>query len=129
MIILDEHVPPSQRHLLRSWHIAVRQIGYDIGRKGMQDDEIIPFLRSLRRPTFFSLDFDFYKRDLCHPRYCLVYLSAKQYEAATFVRRLLHHPQFDTQLSRMGMVVRLSHADISIWRLQAQEPVTLKWPK
>ena len=31
MIILDEHVPPSQRQILRSWHIAVQHIGYDAG--------------------------------------------------------------------------------------------------
>lgn len=56
MIILDEHIPPSQRQRLRNWRIRARQIGYDITRKGIQDEDIIPFLRSLRRPTFVTLD-------------------------------------------------------------------------
>ena len=41
MNILDENIPESQRTLLRSRRIAVRQIGHDLGRKGMKDDEII----------------------------------------------------------------------------------------
>lgn len=52
MILLDENFPDSQRQLLRSWRIRPQQIGYETGRKGMQDEEIIPLLHQLRRPTF-----------------------------------------------------------------------------
>jgi len=38
---------------LKNWRIRIRQTGYDIGRKGMQDEEIISFLHQLRHPTFF----------------------------------------------------------------------------
>lgn len=72
MIILDENFPESQRQLLRSWRIPIRQIGYEIGRKGMKDHEIIPFLHTLSCSTFFTLDLDFYRRSLCHAGYCLV---------------------------------------------------------
>lgn len=68
MILLDENIPRSQRHYLRTQRFPVRQIGYEIGRSGMQDEEILPFLLSLRRPTFFTLDEDFYKPRLCHAR-------------------------------------------------------------
>ena len=60
MNILDENVPESQPVLLRSWRIAFRQIGQDVGRMGMKDDEIIPLLHQLDRPTFFTLDGDFF---------------------------------------------------------------------
>jgi hypothetical protein len=125
--VLDESVPPSQRRLLRSWRVPIRHFGYEIGRRGMQDDEIIPFLLGLRRPTFFSLDFDFYKRTLCHARYCLVSLDVKQYEAATFVRRLLRHPQFSTGAKRMGAVIRVSHAGLTVWRLHQEEVELIDW--
>ena len=59
MNILDENVPMNQRQILQSWRISIRQIGCDVGRKGMKDDEIIPFLHSLRRPTFFTRDLGF----------------------------------------------------------------------
>ena len=55
MIILDENLPDSQRQLLKGWRISFRQIGFEIGREGMKDDEIIPLLHGLNRPTFFTL--------------------------------------------------------------------------
>ncbi len=127
MIVLDEHIPPSQRQRLHSWHITVSQIGYDIGRKGLQDDEIIPFLRGLRRPIFVTLDAGFYARSLCHARYCLAYMSVRQLEVATFTRRLLRQPGLDTQAKRMGAVLRVSHASIFAWRLHAPQEIRIEW--
>jgi hypothetical protein len=43
--VLDENIVESQRQLLRSWRIRVQRIGHDVGRAGMQDEQIIPFLR------------------------------------------------------------------------------------
>lgn len=127
MNILDENLPASQRQLLTSWRIRVRQIGYDIGRKGMQDDEIIPFLHAQRHPTFFTRDLGFYKRALCHGRYCLVSLAVEKDEAAVFVRRVLRHPEFDTQAKRMGSVIRVSGTGLRVWRLHAEEESFLEW--
>src|SRR5437773_8821 len=59
--VLDENILESQRQLLRGWRISVRQIGHELGRKGMQDqDEVIPFLLTLRRPTLFTRDLGLY---------------------------------------------------------------------
>jgi hypothetical protein len=116
MNVLDENVPESQRQLLRSWRIAVRHIGVDVAHKGIQDDEIVPLLIRLRRPTFITRDDDFYKPSLRHSRYCLVYIDAGQYETASFVRRLLHHSEFDTEAKRMGSVLRVHHTGIAAWR-------------
>jgi hypothetical protein len=52
-------------------------MGYDMGRQGMKDQEIIAMLHRLRRPTFLTRDEDFYARRLCHARYCLVYLASR----------------------------------------------------
>ena len=94
MNVLDENIVVTQRRLLRSWKLHFRQIGAEIGRAGMKDrGEIIPLLHTLRRPTFFTRDHDFYKADLCHRRYCLVFLDVAFDEAAEFTRRfsLLSH--------------------------------------
>ncbi len=82
MNILDENFPVSQRDVLQSWRIRVRQIGSSLGRKGLQDDETIPFLRGFRRPTFFD-------------------------------------PEFDTQVKRMGAVIRVTPSGLTVWRLHA----------
>lgn len=52
MIVLDENFTQSQRQLLKSWRIPIRQIGYEVGRAGMKDDEIPHLLHQLHRPTF-----------------------------------------------------------------------------
>lgn len=127
MILLDENFPESQHQLLRSWHIPVRQIGYGTGRKGMADSEIIPLLVRLRRPTFFSLDYDFYMRSLCHARYSLVCLGVGQQEAATFVRRVLTHQELNSEAKRMGAVGYVSHVGISLWRLNSVQEIRLDW--
>jgi len=53
MNILDENIIDNQRRQLKSWRVSVRQIGYEIGRKGMKDRKIIPFLHQLSHPAFF----------------------------------------------------------------------------
>jgi hypothetical protein len=127
MIILDENFPESQRQLLRGWRISIRQIGYEVGRSGMQDEEIIPFLLQRQRVTFFTLDQGFYKPYLCHARYCLVYLDVEQYEAAAFVRRVLRHQQFNTDAKRTAAVMRVSHSGLTVWRLHAEREVHFDW--
>ena len=42
MIVLDENIPEDQRLLLRSWRIRAYQIGRDVGRAGIKDEQIIP---------------------------------------------------------------------------------------
>lgn len=127
MNILDENIPGHQRQILRSQRIRVRRIGYDVGRKGMMDDEIIPCLLAQRNPTFFTRDLGFYERKLCHAHYRLVCLAVGRYEAATFIRRLLRHPEFNTQAKRMGTVIRVSHARLKVWRLHAEQESVLSW--
>jgi hypothetical protein len=127
--ILDENIIGNQRQLLRSWRIPIRHIGYDLRQQGIKDEEIIPFLCQVRRPTFFTRDLGFYKRTLCHARYCLVCLVVEKYEVAGFVRRLLSYPEFDTQAKRMGTVIRVSQTGLSVWRLHAEQEIRFDWPK
>lgn len=127
MNILDENIPKPQRELLEARRLAVRQIGVNIGRKGLLDEAIIPLLLRLRYPTFFSRDSDFYKRELCHSAYCIVHLSVEKSEAALFVRRLLRHHDFKTQARRMGKVIRVSRAGISFWRRHQSREEHVEW--
>lgn len=116
MNLLDEQMRADQRELLRRWRIPVRHIGRDIAPSGIQDEEIIPFLRTLKRPTLFTHDDGFFHSDLAHARYCLVWLATKDIEAALYVRRVLKHPHFKTQAKRMGMVARAHPGGIHFWQ-------------
>ena len=127
MNILDENIIKSQRQLLKSWRIRIRQIGYEVGRMGIKDDEIIPLLLELRRATFFTRDLGFYQRSLCHKRYCLVCMAVEKHEAALFIRRLLRHGEFDTQAKRIGTVIRVSRKGLFVWRLHAKTEQFFYW--
>ena len=127
MNILDENIIASQRQLLRSCRIRVRQIGHDIAQKGISDEQIIPFLLQRRRPTFFTRDLGFFERSFCHRRYCLVCLAIEKQEVATFIRRVLNHGELDTQAKRIGTVIRVSHQGLWVWRLNADEEQSLEW--
>src|SRR5690606_5320437 len=127
MNILDENISKSQRQHLESWRISIKQIGVNAGRSGMKDREIIPFLQGLRRPTFFTRDDGFFKPQLCHARYSLIFLDVEKSEAAIFIRRLLKHSEFRTQAKRMGHVVRVSHTGLACWRLHVRDELHFKW--
>ncbi len=127
MNVLDENIIDSQRRLLTNWRVSVRQIGYEVGRKGVKDQEIVPLLHQLDQPTFFTRDDDFYERKLCHAGYCLVLLDVRKEEVAFFVRRIIQQPLFNTKAKRMGKVIRASHVGLSFWRLHGEKEEQLSW--
>jgi hypothetical protein len=127
MNVLDEKISRVQRQLLQDWKVPAHHIGYELGRKGITDDEIIPFLMTLQHPTFFTLDGDFYRPFLCHARSCLIMLDVPRDQSASFVRRCLRHPDFDTQAKRMGSVIRASSNGLFVWRLRAQIEAFIGW--
>jgi len=89
--------------------------------------EIIPLLHTLRRPTFFTRDHDFYKADLCHRGYCLVFLDVAFDEAAEFIRRFLRCRAFRSQVQRMGRVVRVRNIGMSYYQAHIKKARALKW--
>ena len=127
MIILDESIDEQQQKQLLRRRIRAFRIGNDIGRAGMQDEEIIPFLRTLRRPTFFAWDSDFYHKRLCSNHFCLVYLNVRVSEITQYIRRLLRHPEFKTWAQRKGRVVRLAPSGISVWQIRVPRLKRYGW--
>jgi hypothetical protein len=125
--ILDENIPESQLTGLRKKRVAVRQIGVNIGRKGIKDGEIIPLLHQLDRPTFFTLDNDFYDRHLCHEGYCLVHLDVDEDKVAAYVHSLLRHGDFNTKAKRMGCVIRVLPTGLTVWRRHHRDEGHLSW--
>jgi len=128
MNILDENILLSQHDQLRARKVHFRQIGMEIGRSGMKDrNDIIPLLHTLHRPTFFSCDHGFYRAQLRHAGYCLVWLDVLDDEAAAYIRRLLRHQAFRTQAQRMGKVVRARHSGVSYWHLHERKERIVNW--
>jgi hypothetical protein len=127
MNVLDENIDEHQRQILRKWRIHVVHIGQEVGHEGMTDQQIIPLLHQMQRPTFFTRDLGLYDRALCHGNYCLVCLAVVHYEAASFIRRFLRHPDFNTTSKRLGCVVQVSHSGIRALRLPSRREARLDW--
>jgi hypothetical protein len=128
MNVVDENIVFGQRGRLTALGVHYRQIGYEIGQRGMKDlNDVIPLLHSLRRPTFFTRDQDYYHPDLRHASYCLVYLDVLPDEAATFIHRLLRHPAFRTQAARMGKVIRVHPGGLNYWQSGEARERKLGW--
>lgn len=128
MIVIDENIVRGQRERLFELKIHFRQIGFEIGWRGMTDrNDVIPLLHTLRRPTFFTSDIDFYKTDLRHAGYCLIFLDVLTDETAEYIRRFLRHPSFRTQSQRMGKIARVRPAGISWWEVGDESEHALSW--
>ena len=127
MIILDVNIPKPQRELLERWRINIKQVGVNIGRKGLLDEEIIRLLQRQKHPTFVTRDRDFYKREIRHLKYCLVHLAVEKSEAALFLRRLLRQPDCRSQAKRLGKVMSVSHSGIRFWQRNQWSEQHIAW--
>lgn len=128
MLVLDENLPDGQQSWLRKWRVRFRVVGVEVAAAGAKDENLIPVLHRLPQPTFFTLDRDFYRPVLAHPGYCLVWLNVRGRLAAEFIRRLLKHPQFDTQTKRLDHVLRAHPLGVHYWRVGDRREHTVPWP-
>lgn len=127
MILLDENIRDDQAIQLRRWHIRARFLVEDFTQVGTQDPEIIPILHRLKEATLFTHDRDFFRRDLTHKNYCLVWLEVFDGKAAEFVRALLKHDLFDTAAKRMGIVAHAHHGGIDFWERNRPSLRRVQW--
>jgi len=125
VIFLDENIFADQRELLQKRRISLRQIGVDLEKKGLGDDQIISLLHRVARPTLFTRDSDYFGHNLCHDGYCLVWLKVKPLQVASFAWRSLRHPRFRSWNSRLGKVIRVSPKGITV--LEKNKRQSLAW--
>ena len=129
MNVLDENIPRDQADLLWQWGVRFRSISRDLGYQGIDDSDIRPLLLRLKKPTLLSRDGDFFRRDLVHARYCLVWFNVAVEETAFFIRRFLKHPHFHANSQRLGKVVRVQPRHIEYWSRNAERLAEVAWQK
>lgn len=127
MNLLDENFPDDQRDLLRKFGVAVRQIGREVGRFGLSDEEIYSLLHRLRSVTFLTHDRDFSGVESCYHGYCLVWLGVKQDLLAEYARRVLRHPEFNTTAKRMGKVLTVGASGMTVFQRHQRSPHKVDW--
>jgi hypothetical protein len=112
VILLDENIVEEQRAKVRAWKTSTRQLGYEIGRKGLKDYEVIPILQRIRNATFLTSDR--YKPNLWHKKYCLVWFDVHPEQFAVYARMFLSHKYFKVQRNRMGTIIRVQAIGMNV---------------
>ena len=116
MNLLDENIRHDQGEQLRKWRVKFRRFVVEVEHAGIKDADVIPALQSLKYPTFFTHDQDYFKRELVHPAYCLVWWDLFDGDAAYFIRSFLRHSSFKTRAKRMRVVARVNPSGIHFWK-------------
>jgi hypothetical protein len=132
MIVFDENV--HQQRIMESvaaWYrgrvLSVRAL-----RPGtvIRDEAIPTLLRAFRQPTFVTTNVsDFWRRIPAHPRYCVVCVAVpndRVHEIPQLLRQLLRMLVFKTKATRMGKVIRVSHAQIHYYDVRAERIIHMR---
>jgi hypothetical protein len=131
-LLLDEQVNvPRVLAALRKW-ITVDVLPALRPGERVLDDRIPTLLRTLKRPTFVTIDSDFWHRRLCHPDYCILYFYLRDDQQPLIpdlLRALLRHPEFHTRAARMGKVACISTESVDYWQFQVAEMQHLEPPR
>jgi len=127
MNLLDENIRHDQGEPLRRWRIKFRRFVVDVEYPGIKDSQIIPVLHRLTRPTFFTHDQDYFRRELVHPGYCLVWLDLFDGDAAWFIRAFLKHRLFSTRAQRMEVVARVHPGGVAFWKSLKPQLNKVSW--
>jgi hypothetical protein len=94
------------------------------------DDRVPEILRTLKQPTFLTIDRGFWDRRFCHPGYCILYFALRdeqQEHLPELLRALLRKPEFRSRARRMGRVARVSTAIIESWVFQEFRLQHIPW--
>jgi hypothetical protein len=126
MNLLDENITRDQKELLERWGFRVKQIGVDFKQKGIKDEQIITFIQQINGVLFLTGDSDFFKKEYCHSRYCIVYLDVAKIEVAYFIRNFLKHSMFNTSKKRMGKIIKINETLIQYYILNSDELFSLE---
>jgi hypothetical protein len=126
MYLLDENITKDQRELLERWRFRIKQIGVDFKTKGIKDEQIITLLQQLNGILFLTRDNDFFKKEYCHSKYCIVYLDVEKFEVAYFIRNFLKHSDFNSTKKRLGKIIKINQTLIQYYILNSDELFTIR---
>jgi|SRR5262245_61306899 len=127
MLVLDENMPDSLLETLQGRGSRVVKIGKSVGRASMTDADIIPLLHQLRAATFFTFDRGYCRPQLCHSRYCLVFIRREEESIFGLINGVLRHSAFRTWAQRRGKLIWARKSGIRVWTLNQQTYEDVPW--
>ena len=135
MIVLDEQLLGHEiREEIASWYRGT-VVDITMLRPGTHilDDAIQALLRTVRQPTFITLNAsDFWRRMAPDPHSCIIGFALSHLQASLIpilLRRLLSLEPFRTRRSRVGKIVRVTTNHIQYYTDASWAIQTLDWPQ
>jgi hypothetical protein len=129
-LILDDQLDVSEvLPSLRKW-ISAGRLKDLRPAELIRDDRVPEILRTLRSPTFITIDHGFWNARLCHPGYCVLYLALRddqQHLIPALLRALLRRAEFRSRSNRMGKVVRVGPKAVPYWEFERRGLQSIKW--
>jgi len=97
----------------------------------VRDERVPEILRTLKQPTFVTIDSDFWHRRWRHPDYCILYFYLRddeQHLIPDLLRALFRHPEFHTRAARRGKVAWVGTDSVRYWQFQVAQMQHLEPP-
>ena len=128
--ILDEQI----RHgdvipAIQKW-ATVHRLCDDRPAERILDDRVPSLLLQLKKPTFITIDRDFWDQYWCHPSYCILFFNLiddQQPEIPSLLQELVRQEGFRTIRERMGKVARVSTNSLEFWMHRSHRLHELEW--
>jgi len=124
--VLDELFDEFIYEQLKARRIAIDKVGAGFGETGWLDEHILQALHGSGK-TFHTRDHGFYHRSHTHSSYCIVYYDVPLAEMATYIRRVLRHPQLNTHAKRLGKVIKVTTRRVEFWQRGRSTKSVMHW--
>lgn len=128
--ILDDHLDPDRvRDPIARW-TTVRFLRDVRPREVIKDERVPVLLRTLRTPTFVTIDEGFWSNTWRDRHYCVLHFAMRDDEQRSIpvlLRRLLRLPEFRTRAARMGKVTQVSRDHVRWYEFGDETEHTFHW--
>jgi hypothetical protein len=97
----------------------------------IKDERVPTLLRRVSRPTFLTIDDDFWSKSYRDSHYGVIIFGLRDYEQSdlpVLLRRLLRLPEFRTRAMRMGKIARVNREEIRWWQVGDDTEHIVHWP-
>lgn len=114
---------------IRKWAKCLRLSDLRPGER-ILDERVPEVLRGLNKPTFITIDQDFWAPHNCHPSYCILHFALRddqQYQLPGLLRALVRTTEFQKRAWRMGKVARVSPVSIDYYQFPKEDLHHLSW--
>ena len=114
---------------LRKW-ITARRLQELRPGELILDDRVPQILRTLKQPTFVTIDQGFWSPRWTDHNYAIVCFALRndqQRRLPGLLRALFRHPEFRTRAKRMGKVARVGLTTIEWWQFRRADLHQVAW--